>query len=238
MFPHDLMIATAAAWGLALTPAQLDQYGRYAAELTRWNEHTNLTTITDPRDIAIRHMLDSLALARVWPDASPPSLADIGTGAGFPGLSLKILWPDTRLLLAESIGKKTEFLRHVVATLGLREVEVITARAEDLGRDSRYREQYAAVAARAVAAMDVLAEYCLPLCRVGGTFVAPKGTDGEQEAVAAAAAIEQLGGRLREIVPYQLPDVESRMIVVIDKIRATPEQFPRRPGIPQKRPLR
>ncbi len=238
MFPHDLILSTAQRWGIELTPSQLDQYGCYAAELIRWNKHTNLTTIVEPRDIAVRHMLDSLAVAQVWWDIPPDSLADIGTGAGFPGLVLKILWPQTRLLLVESIGKKAEFLRHVVATLGLREVEIVTARAEDLGRDRRYREQYAAVTARAVAAMNVLVEYCLPLCRVGGTLVAPKSTDGEQEAALAAPAIAQLGGRLRAIVPYQLPDVESRVLVVVDKIGPTPERFPRRAGVPHKRPLR
>lgn len=238
MFPHDLMLTTARRWGIQLTPTQLDQYGRYAAELVRWNQHTNLTTIVEPREIAVRHMLDSLAVAQVWRNSPPDSLADVGTGAGFPGLALKILWPSTRLLLAESIGKKAEFLRHIIATLGLHEVEIVTARAEDLGRDPRYREQYTAVTARAVAAMNVLAEYCLPLCRVGGTLVAPKGADGEQEAAMAAPAIAQLGGRLRAIVPYQLPDVESRVLVVVDKIEPTPDRFPRRAGVPHKRPLR
>jgi 16S rRNA (guanine527-N7)-methyltransferase len=235
--PRELLIATARAWGLTLDDRQVARYERYAAELVRWNERTNLTTITDPHGVVVRHLLDSLALARIWPDQPPDSLADIGTGAGFPGLALKILWPDLRLLLVESIGKKTEFLQHVAATLELSDVEVVTARAEEVGRDSRYREQYHAVTARAVAALPVLAEYCLPLCRIGGTWLAPKGADGEQEAADAAVAIERLGGRLRAIMPYALPGVESRVIIVVDKIAATPAQYPRRAGIPQKRPL-
>ena len=196
MTPRELLLTTIATWNLTLSPTQLDQFDQYAAELMRWNARTNLTTITEPHAITIRHFLDSLTLAQVWPDQPPESLADIGTGAGFPGVPLKILWPDLRLLLVESVGKKTEFLDHMVNVLGLTNVETCTARAEELGQDARYREQFAAVTARAVASLSVLAEYCLPLCKTGGVFVAPKSNDGAQEANTATQAFHTLGGEL------------------------------------------
>ncbi|PLS78742.1 MAG: 16S rRNA (guanine(527)-N(7))-methyltransferase RsmG [Chloroflexi bacterium] len=237
MTPHDLLAATARSWGITLSAAQLDQFERYAAELIRWNQHTNLTTIVEPQAIVVRHFLDSLALAQAWAAEPPSSLADIGTGAGFPGLPLKLLWPQLRLLLVESVGKKTEFLQHTVETLALSDVEISTARAEELGQQPRYREQFAAVTARAVAPLNVLAEYCLPLCEVGGLFVAPKSADGPHEAAAARDALERLGGQLVAIHPVQLPGVEERTLVVVRKVQNTPQQYPRRVGIPAKRPL-
>ena len=234
---RNLLITKTNEWGLALSELQLEQFERYAAELSRWNERTNLTTITDPQEIGVRHFLDSLSLAQVWRSQPPASLADIGTGAGFPGLPLKLLWPEMRLLLVESVGKKTEFLSHMVDVLQLRDVEIRTSRAEELGRDPRYREQFASVTARAVATLNVLAEYCLPLCQVGGAFVAPKSAAGEGEAQAAQGAIQRLGGEFGQSVPVQLPGVEPRALIVVHKMRPTPSQYPRRVGIPVKRPL-
>jgi 16S rRNA (guanine527-N7)-methyltransferase len=186
----------------------------------------------------IRHFLDSLSLAQVWTGSEPPaSLADIGTGAGFPGLPLNILWPDLRLLLVESIGKKTAFLQHVVDLLHLANVEISTARAEDVGRDVRYREQFAAVTGRAVAALNVLSEYCLPLCSVGGTFVAPKSVAGSAEVDAAQDAVRTFGGLLERTIAVHLPDMEPRTLIVIRKTAPTPKRYPRRAGVVQKRPL-
>lgn len=232
----DLLATTAAAWGMPLSPAQLDQFAIYAAELRRWNEQVNLTTITDERGIVTRHFLDSLRCARSW-GAAPQSLVDIGAGAGFPGLPLKILRPELRLTLVESIAKKAAFLRHMVNTLGLTDVEIIIARAEAAGRDQAQRERYDVVVARAVAELRVLAEYCLPLCRIGGRFLAPKGAQIEDELQGALPAIAQLGGRLVAIEPVELPELEPRTLVVIEKIAATPPQYPRAPGVPAKRPL-
>ena len=237
MTPRDLLASTASSWGISLSTTQQDQVERYAAELTRWNQHTNLTTIIDSQAIVVRHFLDSLALAQVWSANPPSSLADIGTGAGFPGLPLKLLWPQLRLLLVESVGKKTEFLQHMVATLALSDVEISTARAEELGQQRRYREQFTAVTARAVAPLNVLAEYCLPLCQVDGLFVAPKSADGPHEAEAARNALLRLGGQLVAIEPVHLPGVEARTLVVVRKVQETPAQYPRRVGIPTKRPL-
>jgi 16S rRNA (guanine527-N7)-methyltransferase len=232
----DMLAATAASWGLPLSQAQLDQFALYSAELRRWNERVNLTAITDEPGIATRHFLDSLRCARSWGPA-PESLIDVGAGAGFPGLPLKILRPELRLTLVESIAKKAAFLRHIADTLGLTDVEVVVARAEAAGRDPAHRERYAVAAARAVAELRVLAEYCLPLCRPGGRFLAPKGSAVEGELRAALPAIELLGGRLVAIEPVDLPGLEPRTLVVVEKIGPTPPQYPRASGVPAKRPL-
>ncbi|HEU5100100.1 MAG TPA: 16S rRNA (guanine(527)-N(7))-methyltransferase RsmG [Roseiflexaceae bacterium] len=232
----DRLAATAADWGLQLTQAQLDQLALYADALRRWNERVNLTAITDEPGIATRHFLDSLRCALSW-GPKPESLIDIGAGAGFPGLPLKILRPELRLTLVESIAKKATFLRHIADTLGLAHVEVVVARAETVGRDESHRERYAVAAARAVADLRVLAEYCLPLCRVGGRFLAPKGGSVEDELQAALPAIELLGGRLVAVEPVELPGVEPRTLVVVEKVSPTPPRYPRAPGVPAKRPL-
>lgn len=225
-----------AAWGIPLAPHQLDQFARYAAELRRWNARVNLTAITGEREIATRHFLDSLRCALSW-GPPPASLVDIGAGAGFPGLPLKILRPELRLTLSESVAKKAAFLAHIAAELGLADVEVTTARAEALGRDPAHRERYDLAVARAVAELRVLAEYCLPLCRVGGRFLAPKGAQIGAELATARAAIERLGGRVVGVETVVLPGVEPRALVIVDKVAATPAQYPRAPGIPAKRPL-
>ena len=231
-----VLVPGAAEWGMLVGEAEVQSFLRYGLELLRWNERVNLTRITAPRDVVIRHFLDSLACAAAF-ETPPATLADLGTGAGFPGIPLKIVWPATRLMLSDSVGKKTAFLEHVVAQLGLRDVEVVTERAEALGRDPAHRERYHGVVARAVAALDVLSEYALPLCRVGGRFVAPKGEDGAAEAERARRAIGRVGGKLLTVRPVELPDVESRTLVVISKERPTPPDLPRAVGVPSRRPL-
>lgn len=232
----NLLAAYAADWGLPLSQPQLDQFAAYAAELRRWNERVNLTAITDEADVVARHFLDSLRCALSW-GAPPGRAVDVGAGAGFPGLPLKILRPEMRLTLIESVEKKAVFLRHIVTELGLDQVEVLAARAEAVGRDPERREQYDLAAARAVADLRVLAEYCLPLCRVGGRFLAPKGAQVERELQAALPAIEILGGRLVAVEPVALPGVEPRTLVVIEKAAPTPPAYPRGVGAPAKRPL-
>ena len=235
-FLRDVLVPVSAGWNIQIDDRALRRFARYAAELVHWNERVNLTRITTPGDIVVRHFLDSLACARAF-GSMPPSLIDVGTGAGFPGLPLKIIWPTMRLVLSDSIGKKTAFLRHLVQALELEDVEVVTARAENLGRDPAHREQHAGVVARAVADLAVLGEYCLPLCRIGGHFVAPKGANGAEEAQGAGRAIGLLGGRLREVLPVELPGLPARTLVVVEKVRATPARLPRPTGVPAKQPL-
>jgi 16S rRNA (guanine527-N7)-methyltransferase len=227
---------TAAAWGLDISPGQLEQLAVYAEELARWNEWVNLTAITAPDEIAVRHFLDSLRLALSWGE-SPRSLIDLGTGAGFPGVPLKILRPELRLTLVESIRKKAAFLEHIAEALDLEDVEVIVGRAEDVGRAHSHREMYDVAAARAVAELSVLAEYLLPLCRVGGRALAPKGAGIAEEVARARGAIDILGGRISAVETVELPGLEPRTLVVLEKIGPTPPTYPRAVGVPARKPL-
>jgi 16S rRNA (guanine527-N7)-methyltransferase len=232
----ELLAATAADWGLPLRSAQLEQFARYAALLIEWNAHINLTAISAPDQIYRRHFLDSLSLALFWGDA-PQRLIDIGSGAGFPGVPLKILRPELELTLVDSVGKKTAFLRHLVQTLGLQHVHVYTARIEDLGRDPAERERYDVVTARAVAELRVLVEYALPLARVGGRMLAPKGAGAAAEIADAANAIALLGGAPARRETVHLPGQDSAVVIVIPKIAATDARYPRAVGLPRRRPL-
>jgi 16S rRNA (guanine527-N7)-methyltransferase len=232
----DLLAITAQAWGLALDQQQLDQFALYARELRRWNERVNLTAISDEREIVTRHFLDSLRCALSW-GVSPHSLVDVGTGAGFPGLPLKILRPELDLALVESIEKKAAFLRYIAAELGFSDVSIVVARAEAAGHDPAHRERFDVVTARAVAELRVLAEYCLPFCRVGGRFLAPKGAQSEYEIADAHVAITRLGGQIAGVEAVDLPGLERRTLIVIEKSASTPEQYPRAAGVPAKRPL-
>ena len=232
----NILAEIAAAWGIPLTTAQLDQFAIYADELHSWNERVNLTAITDQEGIVARHFLDSLRCVQSW-GSVPQRLIDVGTGAGFPGLPLKIVYPEISLTLVESIEKKAAFLRHIADLLKLEHVEVVVARAEAVGHDPSHREQYDVAVARAVANLRVLAEYCLPLCRVGGRFLAPKGSQSNDEIVRARTAIGQLGGRLLGVEPVDVPGIEQRVLVVIEKQKPTPAQFPRAVGVPAKKPL-
>lgn len=224
--------------GVALSAAQLRAFERYAELLIEANRRTNLTAITDPHEIRLKHFLDSLSCA--LPLGTYPSgrLADVGAGAGFPSLPLKIAFPALSVTLIESVGKKADFCRRVIAELGLEQAAVLTERAEQVGRHPAHREQYDWAVARAVAELPVLLEYLLPLLRVGGQAIAMKGAAGPAEAQASEPALGELGGRLVRALPVELPGVtELRHLVVVEKVSPTPERYPRRPGIPAKRPL-
>jgi 16S rRNA (guanine527-N7)-methyltransferase len=226
--------------GLELTPAQVAAFQTYAAELREWNERFNLTAIIDDEGVQVKHFLDSLSLLKALPAGwGRGRLVDVGTGAGFPGLPLKLIAPDVRLTLVEATGKKVSFLEAMVAKLRLSGVSVIKARAEELGQDPGHREQYDVAVARAVAEMPVLAEYLLPLVRLNGLAIAQKGQDAPAEAHNAEGAARKLGGHLTQVIPVELPGiVETRHLIVYAKTAATPPAYPRRPGVPAKSPLR
>jgi 16S rRNA (guanine527-N7)-methyltransferase len=210
----------------------------YEKELLEWNQKFNLTAIRDVESIRTKHFLDSFSCVLAWKANPPARLIDVGTGAGFPGIPLKILYPGMELTLVESVGKKAMFCQHIVGVLGLEDVEVVHARAEDLGQDPNLREEYDWAIARAVAKLNVLSEYLIPLVKIGGRMLAQKGESGPAEAQSAEKAIKLLGGKLEELIPVNLPGVaEDRYLVVVNKVAATPPKYPRKPGIPTKQPL-
>jgi 16S rRNA (guanine527-N7)-methyltransferase len=231
-----LLDCTVTAWGQALSDTQLDQFALYANALQHWNERVNLTSITDTDEMYTRHFLDSLSCMLHWGN-TPHTLLDIGSGAGFPGLPLKLACPELHLTLVESVGKKAAFLRHIVEALALAHVTVLETRAERVGHDPQQREHYDVVTARAVSSLSVLAEYSLPLLRVGGRLLAPKGAAVAEEAAAAQRALAILGGHLLSVEAIQLPGQDARSLVVIEKTTATPPRYPRAVGVPARRPL-
>lgn len=221
-----------------LTARQVMALINYEKELVEWNQKFNLTAIRDVESIRTKHFLDSYSCVLAWKGVPPLRLVDIGTGAGFPGIPLKIIYPAMHVTLVESVGKKAMFCQHVISKLGLENVEVIQTRAETLGQDSDHRESYDYAVARAVANLNILSEYLLPLVKVGGTMLAQKGESGPAEAQSAEKAMKLLGGKLKQLIPVHLPGVaDDRYLVLVDKIAATPPKYPRKAGIPMKTPL-
>jgi 16S rRNA (guanine527-N7)-methyltransferase len=233
--------------GIELSQEQLAKFQLYYEELVRRNEQVNLTAITEYSAVQTRHFLDSLALASPALRGDPPdkpfdlskaSLIDIGAGAGFPGLPLKILYPQMHLTLVESVGKKATFLREIAATLELSGVTVVTDRAEEVGQSKEHRAKYDLATGRAVAALAVLAEYCIPLVKRGGLFIAPKKGELTVELTTAQKAVTILGGKQRATPQFVLPgESDPRLLVVIDKVKQTPSTYPRRVGTPAKSPI-
>ncbi|NPV56582.1 MAG: 16S rRNA (guanine(527)-N(7))-methyltransferase RsmG [Anaerolineae bacterium] len=225
-------------FGITLDVRQLNALRTFERELLAWNAHTNLTAIRAPAEVRLKHFLDAISCAPVMKDARCQRLVDVGTGAGFPGLVLKIIFPTIDLTLVDSIGKKTAFCQHIVEVLGLEGVTVITARAEELGQRSEHRHHYDWAVARAVARLPVLLEYCLPLVKTGGKMLAQKGESAPAEAQAADHAAAILGASLEKLIPVELPGVSDlRYLVIYRKHAPTPRAYPRRAGVPAKSPL-
>lgn len=219
---------------LPVSEEQYEQFQKYAALLVERNQKMNLTAITDPYGITVKHFLDSVLPLKFLDIPDSASLIDVGTGAGFPGIPLKILRPDIKLTLLDSLNKRVNFLSEVCTALDL-EVPCVHARAEEFGRNENYRERYDFSAARAVAAMPVLAEYCLPYVKIGGTFAALKGRNENYKD--SENAIKILGGEFFNVTEYSLPDGDKRTLICVRKIKETSEKYPRNSGQISKKPL-
>lgn len=238
----------AAVFGITLTDPQREQLQGYLAALCLWNQRFNLTAIRDPNEMLIKHFADSLSCARVIDFRAQRTLIDVGTGAGFPGMVLKIVFPELEVTLLDAVQKRLNFLSTVVQEQNLKGVQVVHARAEDAARAGNraalapgvphLRERFDVVTARAVAALPVLLEWTLPLARVGGQVLAMKGPDMEAELASARNALRLLGGGSPVLDTFELPETDlSRSLVVVPKVRATPAAYPRLPGTARKTPL-
>lgn len=232
MIDKERLAQKCSTWNIVLSGAQLDLLDRYAEILVDYNQKVNLTAITSPEGIEDRHFADSLLFA-AQPEVTG-KLVDVGTGAGFPGVVAKIFKPDLQLTLMEPTGKRVDFLKYLCGELGLTGVEFAKERAEEAARKI-WREQFDVASARAVAALPVLCEYCLPFVKVGGAFLALKGA--EDEVATAKCAIATLGGELEQNVSYKLPSGDSRHLVVVRKISQTPTKYPRKPKKIDTKPL-
>ena len=237
MFKEELAKA-AAEYGISLNDTQMEQYNRYFELLVEWNEKINLTAITEPKEVAIKHMIDSITAydEKLFKDGT--TVIDVGTGAGFPGLPLKIFCPEIKLTLMDSLNKRIKFLQTVVEELGLEDVECVHARAEEGARNKKYRESFDIAVSRAVARLPILCEYCLPFVKKGGHFIALKGMQYHDEAEEAAKAIKVMGGSKTEIRPVKLPELDDkRAVITITKTMPTPKAYPRKAGTPTKNPI-
>lgn len=234
----EQFIELLAAKGINLSSQQIQQYETYYSTLVEWNEKMNLTAITSKPEVYLKHFYDSISAAFYFDFKQPLHICDVGAGAGFPSLPIKIAFPELNITIVDSLNKRIGFLEHLSKELGLEHVHLIHDRAETFGQKKEHREQYDVVTARAVARLSVLSELCLPLVKVGGTFVAMKGASADDELDAGKKAISILGGNIQQSYSFTLPQEESeRNIIIINKQKATPKKYPRKPGTPNKTPI-
>ena len=222
--------------GISISEEQLEQFISYYEMLIEKNKVMNLTAITDFDEVIEKHFIDSLNLFRFADLKADKTIIDMGTGAGFPGIPLKIAFPNLKITLADSLNKRILFLNDVISELGLTDIDTVHGRAEDLAKDKTYRENYDICVSRAVANLSTLSEYCLPFVKIGGQFISYKSGDCDEEITNAKSAIFLLGGRLNQIQKFEIND-NSRSFVIIDKVNGTSKQYPRKAGLPSKKPL-
>lgn len=226
------------AQGIELSEGQLDQFETYFKELVIWNEKMNLTGITERDQVYLKHFYDSLSLAFYKDMSTVGKLIDVGSGAGFPGIPLKIVFPHLQLTIVDSLNKRISFLQHIVDSIQLTDVNLIHGRAEDVARLPGHRDSYDLATARAVARMAVLNEFCLPFVKPGGTFAAMKGNDPTEELREAKFSLKELKGKCLDTFKFNLPVENSeRHIILINKTAVTPKKYPRKAGLPLKSPL-
>lgn len=232
----DKFISGLEKLNISLSNEQIQQFLAYYEFLVETNKVMNLTAITEFDEVIEKHFLDSLSLCRVYDLEREVDVLDMGTGAGFPGIPLKIAFPNINLVLADSLNKRIKFLQEVIDMLGLQKVEALHARAEEMGRNKQYREQFDLCVSRAVANLSILSEYCIPFVKEGGNFISYKSGEIEEEVNAAKKAITILGGKVKDVYKFDLYE-QKRSFVIIDKQKKTPKKYPRKAGTPTKTPL-
>ncbi|TDT50491.1 16S rRNA (guanine(527)-N(7))-methyltransferase RsmG [Fonticella tunisiensis] len=236
---RDLLIDGARKYNIDIDDEKIEKLIAYKKILVEWNKRINLTSIIDDEGIAKKHFIDSMSLFKSGKIDDNSTLIDVGTGAGFPGIVVKIMNPDLKVVLLDSLNKRINFLNEVISQLGLKDIETIHGRAEDIARRDGYRESFDIATARAVANMTVLSEYCLPFVKVGGYFIAMKGPSAEEEVNMAKNAIGTLGGRYLEIINAEIPGDElEHKIVIVEKIKNTDRKYPRKAGLVEKKPIK
>ena len=223
--------------GVRFSVKQTEQFFEYMNLLIEWNEKMNLTAITDPNEIILKHFIDSITILKDIPDNS--KLVDVGTGAGFPGIPLSIMNPTLKITLVDSLNKRLIFLQEVVNKLKLENIEIVHARAEEFGQNKKYREQFDIATSRAVANLSTLSEYLIPLVKIGGKVISMKAAEAKQELNEAKKAIEVLGGTVEKVDEFNLPQSDiGRTVIIIRKNKITPNKYPRKPGTPSKEPIK
>ena len=226
------------ALGIILTDTQKEQFDKFYELLVEWNKVMNLTGITDYEEVNEKHFVDSVSLVKAIDIKKVDTVIDIGTGAGFPGIPLKIAFPHLKVVLLDSLNKRINFLNAVINELGLKDIKTIHGRAEDYAKQAEYREQFDICVSRAVANLSTLSEYCIPYVKVDGMFIPYKSGEIDEEVQQAKKAIHILGGELEEVIKFQLPDTEiNRSFVKISKVQNTQKKYPRKAGLPAKEPL-
>ncbi|MGN0941921.1 MAG: 16S rRNA (guanine(527)-N(7))-methyltransferase RsmG [Selenomonadaceae bacterium] len=225
-------------FNITITNDELEKFDKYYRLLIEWNEKINLTAITEPHEVAVKHMIDSLSCFDERIFAENAHIIDVGTGAGFPGIPLKIYRPDLNVTLLDSLQKRIKFLNEVIITLGLKDITCVHARAEEAARQKQHREKYDVAVSRAVARLSVLAEYTLPYVKVGGCLIALKGAKFAEEVDEAQHAVTMLGGEIEDVRPVHLPTLDDkRAIIIVRKTKPTPKTYPRKAGTPERKPL-
>lgn len=233
----EIMISYAEKINIKFTEEQLEKFYQYMNMLLEWNEKINLTAIVEPKEVILKHFIDSLTINKYLKENV--TIADVGTGAGFPGIPLKILRPDIKVTLVDSLNKRINFLNEVIEKLNLEDIETVHSRIEDFGKNKSYREKFDYVTARAVANLAVLSEYLIPIAKIGGKCVCMKGSNVEEEIQSGKKAINVLGGKIEKVDEFVLPDSDiSRNVIILSKIKNTPARFPRKAGMPSKEPLK
>ena len=233
----ELMCSYGKQIDIEFNDKQLNQFYDYMNLLLDWNEKINLTAITEPEEVVLKHFIDSLTINKYIENNK--TIADVGTGAGFPGIPLKIYRPDLNVVLVDSLNKRINFLNEVICKLDLKMISAIHSRIEDFGKDKKHRENYDYVTARAVANLTTLSEYLIPISKINGKCICMKGDEIEEELDNSKAAINILGGKIDKVDYFELPNSDiSRNVIIIEKIKNTPNKYPRKAGMPSKEPLK